>query len=118
RVKRAQSGMVVDPVTIGPDQVLRDALDLLRANRITGAPVVDEGGRPLGILTNRDVRFARQLDQKVGDLMTRALITVPEGIALERAKELLHEHRIEKLVVVDGTGRLRGLITIRDIEQA
>jgi IMP dehydrogenase len=118
RVKKAQSGMVVDPVTIAPDQMLRDALELMRYHRITGMPVVDGDGRPVGILTNRDVRFEKNLDQRVGNLMTRDLITVPEGVSLDRSKELLHEHRIEKLIVVDGSGRLRGLVTIRDIEQA
>jgi IMP dehydrogenase len=118
RVKKAQSGMVIDPITVRPELPLREALELLRANRVTGAPVVDGAGRPVGILTNRDVRFETKLDRKVGDLMTREIITVPEGVALERAKELLHEHRIEKLIVVDAAGGLRGLITIRDIEHA
>jgi IMP dehydrogenase len=118
RVKKAQSGIVVDPVTVAPERRLRDALDIMRQARISGLPVVDDAGHPVGILTNRDLRFEKNLDQKVGDVMTRKLITVAESVSRDGAKELLHKHRIEKLVVVDGTGRLRGLITIKDIEQA
>jgi len=118
KVKKAESGIVVDPVTIRPDQPLEDALALMQAHRISGLPVVDPGGRPVGILTNRDVRFERNLKQRVEDMMTRKLITVPEGMEPEESKELLHKHRIEKLVVVDKAGLLKGLITIRDIEQA
>jgi len=118
KVKKAQSGIVVDPVTIEPDRMVEDALALMRAHGISGLPVVDGDGRPVGILTNRDLRFERRLDQKVSAVMTRKLITVPEKVTLEESKELLHKHRIEKLLVIDGTGRLRGLITIKDIEQA
>ncbi len=118
KVKKAQSGIVVDPVTIGPDRQVEDALALMRAHGISGLPVVDGDGRPVGILTNRDLRFERRLDQKVSAVMTRKLITVPEKVTLEESKQLLHENRIEKLLVVDGAGRLRGLITIKDIEQA
>ena len=117
RVKKAESGMVIDPVVVHPDEKLHRALELMRRHEISGLPVVDNG-RPVGILTNRDVRFERNLDLKVRDLMTHRLVTVPEGISLEASKELLHKHRIEKLVVIDEKGRLRGLITIKDIEKA
>jgi IMP dehydrogenase len=117
RVKKATSGMIVDPVTVHPDQKLYAAMDLMRQYSISGLPVVAEG-QPVGILTNRDVRFERNLEQRVRDVMTTRLITAREGVSLEEAKELLHRNRIEKLLVVDGTGRLRGLITIKDIEKA
>jgi IMP dehydrogenase len=117
-VKKAESGIVVDPVTITADRRLEAALALMRHHRISGLPVVDGEKRPVGILTNRDVRFERNLDQKVGDVMTRKLITVKDGVGLEAAKELLHKNRIEKLLVIDEQGRLKGLITIKDIEQA
>ncbi|MBI4510688.1 MAG: IMP dehydrogenase [Deltaproteobacteria bacterium] len=118
KVKKAESGIVVDPVTVHPDQKLFAALELMRRHRISGLPVVSEEGMPVGILTNRDVRFERNLEQRVRDVMTTKLITAPEGITLEQSKELLHRNRIEKLIVVDGAGRLKGLITIKDIEQA
>ena len=118
RVKKAQSGMVVDPVTITAERALEDALALMRHHRISGLPVVDADRRPIGILTNRDVRFERKLTQPVGEMMTKKLVTVREGVGLDEAKELLHHNRIEKLLVVDAEGRLRGLITIKDIEQA
>jgi IMP dehydrogenase len=117
KVKKAESGMVVDPVVIHPDQTLSHALDLMRQYDISGLPVVEED-RPVGILTNRDVRFERKLDQRVRDVMTKNLITAPEGISLEKSKELLHTNRIEKLIVVDAHGRMKGLITIKDIEKA
>ncbi|HTE54201.1 MAG TPA: IMP dehydrogenase [Kofleriaceae bacterium] len=118
QVKKAQTGTVVDPVTIGPDRSVGEAMALLRAHRISGLPVVDADLRPVGILTNRDLRFERNLSQKVGDVMTRQLVTVPEGTDTARSMELLHKHKIEKLLVVDRSGRLIGLITIKDIEQA
>ncbi len=118
RVKKAQSGMVVDPVTITAERRLEDALALMRHHRISGLPVVDAQHRPIGILTNRDVRFERKLSQPVGEVMTQKLVTVREGVEIDEAKDLLHRHRIEKLLVIDGEGRLRGLITIKDIEQA
>ncbi|MBP8806853.1 MAG: IMP dehydrogenase [Kofleriaceae bacterium] len=118
RVKKAESGIVVDPVTIGPERRLEDALALMRQHRISGLPVVDGERRPVGILTNRDVRFERNLTQRVADVMTTKLITVGDNVGLEGAKELLHKNRIEKLLVVDDGGRLKGLITIKDIEQA
>ena len=118
KVKKAESGIVVDPVTIHPDEKLAAALGLMRRHNISGLPVVGEDGRPVGILTNRDVRFERNLDQQVRDVMTTRLITAPEKITLEQSKELLHANRIEKLIVVDAAGKLRGLITIKDIEKA
>jgi IMP dehydrogenase len=118
KVKKAETGVVLDPVTIGPDQKLFAALELMKRYEISGLPVVAEDGRLVGILTNRDVRFERHLDQPVRNLMTTKLITAPEGLSLEHSKELLHKNRIEKLLVVDDAGRLRGLITIKDIEKA
>lgn len=118
KVKKAESGMVVDPVTVHPDQKLSDALNLMRHHEISGLPVVASDGRPVGILTNRDVRFERNLEQIVRNVMTTKLITAHEGISLDASKELLHKNRIEKLLVVDPQGKLRGLITIKDIEKA
>ncbi|HEY5284346.1 MAG TPA: IMP dehydrogenase, partial [Polyangia bacterium] len=118
KVKKAETGVVIDPVTIEPDQKLFAALELMRRYSISGLPVVGHDGRPVGILTNRDVRFERNLDQPVRDVMTTNLITAPEGMSLEGSKELLHKNRIEKLLVIDGAGKLRGLITIKDIEKA
>jgi IMP dehydrogenase len=117
RVKKATSGMIADPVTVHPEEKLHQAMELMRQHAISGLPVVAEG-RPVGIVTNRDVRFERNLEQQVRDVMTRDLITAREGVSLEEAKELLHRNRIEKLLVVDAAGRLRGLITIKDIEKA
>ncbi|MBK6849168.1 MAG: IMP dehydrogenase [Proteobacteria bacterium] len=117
RVKKAETGMVVDPLTVEPDQRLGDAIALMRTHSFSGLPVVKDG-KPVGILTNRDVRFERNLDQCVGDVMTRELVVAPEGVALEQAQDLLHRNRIEKLLVVDAQGDLRGLITIKDIEKA
>jgi IMP dehydrogenase len=116
KVKRAESGMVVDPVTVRPDQSLHEAFALMRAHNISGLPVVD-GDAPVGILTSRDVRFEQNLAQPVERLMTRDLVTVPPGVDQARAKELLHKNRIEKLLVVED-GVLVGLITIRDLLQA
>jgi len=118
KVKKAESGIVVDPVTIAPEQTLAAALELMRSHNISGLPVVGGDGRPVGILTNRDVRFERNLTQKVRDVMTTRLITASEAITADESKELLHKNRIEKLIVVDGSGKLRGLITIKDIEKA
>jgi IMP dehydrogenase len=118
RVKKAQSGIVVDPVTIAPSRTLEDALALMRHYRISGLPVVDADKRPVGILTNRDVRFEKRLTLQVGEVMTKNPVTVKDGVQIDEAKDLLHKHRIEKLLVVDASGRLKGLITIRDIEQA
>lgn len=116
RVKRAESGMILSPVTVRPSQALREALAIMREHEVSGLPVV-EGDRPVGILTARDIRFERNLDQPVSALMTKELVTVSPGVAKEEAKQLLHKHRIEKLLVVD-QGKLVGLITIKDILQA
>lgn len=118
RVKKAQSGIVVDPVTVEPTRALEDALAIMRQHRISGLPVVDGDKRPVGILTNRDVRFEKRLALQVGEVMTKDPVTVKEGVTIDEAKGLLHKHRIEKLLVVDPNGRLKGLITTRDIEQA
>ena len=117
KVKKAESGMVFDPVVIDPDQRLDAAMDTMRQYGISGLPVVSNG-KPIGILTNRDVRFERNLGQKVRDVMTKDLITVTEGVSVDAAKDLLHKHRIERLVVVDAQGGMRGLITIKDIMKA
>lgn len=117
RVKRSESGMIVDPITVSPTQRIRDALDLMARYRISGVPVT-LGGRLVGILTNRDLRFERRLDLAVGEVMTKEnLVTVPVGTTLEEAENLLHEHRIEKLLVVDRERRLKGLITVKDIQK-
>ncbi len=126
QVKKFESGMVVNPVVIGPDATLAQALDLMKRNGISGIPVVEEGGaggqhigRLVGILTNRDVRFASNPDQRVYELMTREnLITVTENVSHDEAKRLLHQHRIEKLLVVDEDYRCIGLITVKDIEKS
>jgi len=120
RVKKFESGMVVNPLTIYPDRTLADALGLMRNNRISGVPVVERGtGKLVGILTNRDVRFAEDEQQPVSELMTKDnLITVRDGVSREEAKRLLHQYRIEKLLVVDDTYRCTGLITVKDIEKA
>ncbi len=107
RVKRAESGMILGPVTARASQSLRDALEVMREHDISGVPVV-EGERPVGILTARDIRFEQNLDQPVSALMTRELVTVPPGVTVDEAKRLLHKHRIEKLLVVDGQGKLAG----------
>jgi IMP dehydrogenase len=117
KVKRAESGMIGAPVTARPEQTLAEALEVMNEHAISGVPVV-ENERPVGILTARDVRFAQNLSQKVSQLMTKNLVTVPPGVSNERAKELLHKHRIEKLLVVDEAGQLVGLITIKDLLQA
>jgi IMP dehydrogenase len=125
-VKSFESGMVVNPITIGPDATLADAHSLMQKSRISGIPVVENGGhggraigKLVGILTNRDVRFASNPNQPISELMTREnLITVREGVSKEEAKVLLHRHRIEKLLVVDEDYRCIGLITVKDIEKA
>jgi IMP dehydrogenase len=118
KVKRSESGMIVDPVTMTPEQKVADALDAMSRYRISGLPVVDKGGKLVGILTNRDLRFATRTDLPIRELMTsEGLVTVPKGTTLEQAKELLHKHRIEKLPVVDAQGRVVGLITVKDIQK-
>ncbi|HEY4160015.1 MAG TPA: IMP dehydrogenase, partial [Polyangiaceae bacterium] len=116
RVKRAESGIILNPVTVRPSQSLREALGVMREHDVSGVPVV-EGDNPVGILTARDIRFENNLDQPVSALMTTKLVTVPPGCEPETARQLLHRHRIEKLLVVDN-GKLVGLITIKDLLQA
>lgn len=117
RVKKSESGMIVDPITIEPDRKVRDALELMNKYSISGVPVV-KNGKLVGILTNRDLRFEENIDQPVSNVMTKEnLVTVSSSISLEDSKKLLHKHRIEKLLVVDDEYRLKGLITIKDIEK-
>jgi len=121
KVKKFEAGMVVNPLTITPDKPLRDALAMMETHRISGIPVVDgkqASNKLVGILTNRDVRFATDPNQKVADLMTRTVVTVKDGTATDEARRLLHEHRIEKLVVVDADDNCIGLITVKDMEKA
>ncbi len=118
RVKRSEAGMIVDPVTMRPDQLIREALEMMSRYKISGVPVTDETGRLVGILTNRDLRFEDDPGRKISELMTSEdLITVPRGTTLEEAKTLLHRHKIEKLLVVDDDGNLTGLITVKDIQK-
>ncbi len=118
-VKKFESGMVVNPVTIAPDATLADAMDIMLSQGISGIPVVEKGGKLVGMLTNRDVRFADNPRQPVKELMTHEnLVTVKEGVDREEAKRLLHQHRIEKLIVVDDAYRCIGLITVKDIEKS
>ena len=117
QVKKSESGMIVDPITMDPDQKIFEALELMQKYRISGVPIT-KNGKLVGILTNRDLRFETQLDQPISKVMTKdKLVTVPPGTTLEEAKKHLHEHRIEKLLVVDDAYALRGLITIKDIEK-
>ena len=120
KVKKFESGMVINPVTVAPEETLADALGLMTTHRISGIPVVEAGsGRLSGIVTNRDVRFATDTAQPVSELMTKEnLVTVREGVGSGEAKRLLHQHRIEKLLVVDDDYRCIGLITVKDIEKA
>jgi IMP dehydrogenase len=124
QVKRYESGMVVNPVTMLAEQTLAEALELMRRHRISGIPVVEpapagQPGKLIGILTNRDVRFAENMDQPVAELMTKSkLVTVQPGVSRQEAQRLLHQHRIEKLLVVDDAHRCVGLITVKDMEKA
>ena len=118
RVKRSESGMIVDPVTILPDKKISDALALMERYRISGVPVVSAAGKLVGILTNRDLRFETRFDLPISDVMTKDnLITVPVGTTLDDAEEILHQHRVEKLLVVDENYSLKGLITVKDIQK-
>ncbi len=118
KVKRYEAGVIADPITMRPDQRISEALEVMRRHNISGVPVTREG-KAVGILTHRDLRFVKDVDQEISRVMTAEnLVTVPPGTGLDRAKELIHEHRIEKLLVVDGDGNLRGLITIKDIEKS
>ncbi|MBW2146513.1 MAG: IMP dehydrogenase [Deltaproteobacteria bacterium] len=117
KVKKSESGMIVDPITMEPEKNVYEALELMKKYRISGVPITKDG-KLVGILTNRDLRFETKLNQPIANLMTKEnLVTVPEGIDLESSKKLLHAHRIEKLLVVDKDNNLKGLITIKDIEK-
>ena len=119
KVKRSESGMIVDPVTIRPDRPVREALHVMERYHISGVPVVDEDGHLVGIITNRDLRFETRFDIPVAEVMTKQpLVSVPVGTTLEQAKAVLQKHRIEKLLVVDGDKRIKGLITVKDIQKA
>ena len=117
KVKKSESGMIADPITVQPDQKIAEAQEIMRKYGISGLPVI-QGGRLVGILTNRDLRFERRLDRPVSEVMTKAnLVTAKPGVDLDEAKEILHRHRIEKLLVVDEKFHLKGLITVKDIEK-
>src|SRR5512136_859230 len=117
RVKRSESGMIVNPITMSPDQKIHDAMAVMKKYKISGLPITADG-KLVGILTNRDLRFETRMDLKISDLMTKEnLITVPVGTTLEKAQSILHKHRVEKLPVVDGKYRLKGLITVKDIQK-
>src|SRR4051794_14737804 len=122
RVKRSESGMIVDPITLSPGHRIFEALELMKKYRISGVPITEDGskeGRLVGILTNRDLRFETNVDRPIGDIMTHEdLITVPVGTTLDEARQILHEHKVEKLLVVDRDFRLKGLITVKDIQKA
>src|SRR6187200_3103571 len=121
RVKRSESGMIVNPITLSPTNRIFEALDLMRKYRISGVPITADGGKEgklVGILTNRDLRFEANLDRPISDIMTRdPLFTVPVGTTLEQAREFLHRHKVEKLLVVDDRFMLKGLITVKDIQK-
>src|SRR2546427_822583 len=116
RVKRSESGMILHPITLGPDRPLREAHQLMTRFKISGVPIVDGAGKLIGIITNRDLQFERELDRPIREAMTKdRLVTAPEGTTLDEAERILGAHRIEKLPVVDGHGVLKGLITVKDI---
>ena len=118
KVKKSESGMIIDPITISPDEKIFRAMEIMKKYKISGVPVTKEG-KLVGILTNRDLRFEKNMFLNISDVMTKDnLITVPEGTTLEESKEILHKHRIEKLLVTDNKGNLKGLITIKDIEKS
>ena len=118
KVKRSESGMIVDPVTMSPDAKVSDALDVMKKYKISGVPITQKNGKLVGILTNRDLRFENRFDIPISKVMTKEnLITVPVGTTLEQAEEILHEHRVEKLLVVDDKYNLKGLITVKDIQK-
>ena len=119
KVKRSESGMIVDPVTIRQDRPVREALNVMERYHISGVPVVDEDGHLVGIITNRDLRFETRFELPVSEVMTpQPLVTVPVGTTLDQAKAVLQEHRIEKLLVIDDDKHLKGLITVKDIQKA
>src|SRR5258708_755699 len=118
KVKRSESGMIVDPVTMSPEAKVSDALDVMQKYKISGVPITQKDGKLVGILTNRDLRFETRFDIPISKVMTKEnLITVPVGTTLEQAEEILHEHRVEKLLVVDDKYNLKGLITVKDIQK-
>ncbi|WP_456479028.1 IMP dehydrogenase [Nautilia sp.] len=118
KVKKSESGIIIDPVKVFPDDTIAKALDIMSTYRISGVPVVDRNGKLVGILTNRDLRFEKNTTRFVKDLMTKMpLITAKEGISLEEAEDILHQHKIEKLPIIDDNGYLKGLITIKDIQK-
>src|SRR5512139_3444454 len=117
KVKKSESGMILNPITMDPEQKIHEALEIMKKYRISGVPIT-KNGKLVGILTNRDLRFEKRLDEKISTVMTKDhLITVPVGTTLEESKEILHKNRIEKLLVVDNHNNLKGLITIKDIEK-
>src|SRR6187551_1677633 len=122
RVKRSESGMIVNPITLSPTHRIYEALDLMKKYSISGVPITEDGskeGRLVGILTNRDLRFETNVSRPIADVMTREpLFTVPVGTTLDAAREILHRHKVEKLLVVDDQYRLKGLITVKDIQKA
>src|SRR5260221_7286782 len=122
RVKRSESGMIVNPITLSPSHRIHEALELMKKFSISGVPITEDGskeGRLVGILTNRDLRFETNVTRQIADVMTREnLITVPVGTTLDAAREILHKHKVEKLLVVDRDYRLKGLITVKDIQKA
>src|SRR5438128_9293382 len=122
RVKRSESGMIVNPITLSPNHRIYEALELMKKFSISGVPITEDGskeGRLVGILTNRDLRFETNVNRPIADIMTREpLFTVPVGTTLDAAREILHEHKVEKLLVVDRDYRLKGLITVKDIQKA
>src|SRR5262245_33373220 len=121
RVKRSESGMIVNPITLSPGHKIYEALDLMKKYRISGVPITEDGSKegPLvGILTNRDLRFETNVNRPISEVMTREnLITVPVGTTLDAAREILHRHKVEKLLVVDRDFKLKGLITVKDIQK-
>ncbi len=118
KVKKSESGIIIDPVKVFPDDSIAKAMDIMATYKISGVPVVDKDGKLVGILTNRDLRFAKDYSKRVKELMTSMpLVTAKEGITLEEAEDILHEHKIEKLPIVDENGYLKGLITIKDIQK-
>jgi IMP dehydrogenase len=118
KVKKSESGIIIDPIKIGPNESISKALDIMKTYRISGVPVVDENNKLIGILTNRDLRFEKNYSKPVKELMTKMpLVTAKEGISLKEAEEILHKNKIEKLPIVDDEGYLKGLITIKDIEK-
>src|SRR4249920_3819252 len=122
RVKRSESGMIVDPITLSPTHRIYEALELMKKYRISGVPITEDGskeGRLVGILTNRDLRFETNVSRPIAEVMTHEqLFTVPVGTTLDAARQILHEHKVEKLLVVDRDFRLKGLITVKDIQKA